>query len=233
MTSRRPLVGLTCYVERAQWTVWDQPAVLLPLGYVRAVEEAGGRPVLLPPSGEGAEETLAALDGLVLAGGADIDPSLYGARRDPATTGIRPDRDRAEMALVARALEREMPVLGVCRGMQMLNVCRGGDLVQHLGDGDAGRLHRRAPGRFSRHEVAIRRDSRLGRILGDRALVPSHHHQAVGALGEGLEAAAWAEDGTIEALEDPGRELVLGILWHPEEGEDRMIFEALVAAARR
>jgi putative glutamine amidotransferase len=225
----RPIIGITCYVERAAWTVWDAPAALLPLAYLRAVEAAGGRPLILPPSDDGGPETLDAVDALVLAGGADIDPSLYGAARGPETTDVRPDRDRFESALLEGALRRDMPVLGVCRGMQMMNVVAGGDLVQEL----RGRGHREAPGVFARHEITIDPGSRLCSILGDRSVVASHHHQAPGRLGRGLTRAAWADDGVVEAIEHPSRSFAIGILWHPEETEDRAIFEALVDAGAK
>lgn len=228
----RPIIGITCYVERAAWGVWEAPAALLPLTYVGAVEAAGGRPVLVPPSANGVEETLAALDGLILAGGADIDPGSYGATPHPETLGLRPDRDASEMALAAAALEGDVPLLGVCRGMQVLNVVRGGDLAQHLDDHVDGSEHRRGPGTFSRHEVELAAGSLLYRILGRRASVHSYHHQAPASLGRGLNKVAWAEDGTIEGIEDAGRGFAVGILWHPEEGEDRKLFEALVERAR-
>jgi putative glutamine amidotransferase len=168
----------------------------------------------------------------VLVGGADIDPASYGATRHPETTGTRPDRDRSEQALLEGAIERDMPVLAICRGMQLLNVCRGGDLEQHLEDPSVAATHKQAPGVFARHDVKVAADSRLGSILGGRALVLSHHHQAPRRLGRDLEAVAWADDGTVEALEDRSRRLLLGILWHPEEGEDRALFEALVDSTR-
>jgi putative glutamine amidotransferase len=228
----RPVVGITCYVERASWTVWDAPAALLPLSYVRALVQAGARPVLLPPVDGFVDETLAALDGIVFSGGADLDPTLYRADRRPETTGVRPDRDRAELPLMQAALERDLPVLAICRGMQLLNVARGGDLVQHLDTVGDGEVHKQGPGVFARHEVNVAPDSCLGEVLGDRAVVLSHHHQAPAALGEGLEAVAWAEDGSIEGIEDPHRRFAVGILWHPEEGEDAALFEAFVARAR-
>jgi gamma-glutamyl-gamma-aminobutyrate hydrolase PuuD len=226
-----PVIGITCYVEQAAWGVWEAPAALIPLTYVRAVEAAGGRPVIVPPSDGGVDETIAALDGLVFSGGADLDPAVYGADREPETTGTRPDRDRSELSLMSAALERDLPLLAVCRGMQLLNVCRGGDLVQHLEDPSPAATHKRGPGVFARHRVAIADGSSLGRILGERAVVLSHHHQAPGRLGAGLAAVAWAEDETIEAVEDRRHRFALGILWHPEEGDDRALFRALVGRA--
>lgn len=227
----RPIIGISSYVERAEWGPWATPAVLVPLTYVRAVNAAGGRPLVVPPMVDAVEETLDTLDGIVFSGGADLDPDVYGAPRHLETTGLRPDRDAAELALMKAALERNIPVLAVCRGMQMLNVARGGDLEQHLPERTGEDSHRKELGVFSRHDVDIEPDSVLGGIIGDRSLVASHHHQAPGRLGEGLVAAARAPDKTVEAIEDTDARLVLGVLWHPEEGEDRALFEALVHEA--
>ena len=228
-----PIIGITSYAEQARWGVWDSPAALTPLAYVHAVERAGGRPLLIPPSEEGIEETLDAVDGLLFSGGADLDPDLYGAERHPATDRVRADRDRAELALLEAALARDMPVLAVCRGSQVLNVARGGDLVQHLPDVVGDEKHKHTPGVFADHDVELRAGTRLQRVLGDRAPVKSHHHQGYGRLGDGLVEAARADDGTVEAIEDPSRRFALGVLWHPEEGEDFALFEELVAEAQR
>ncbi len=228
----RPVVGITTYVEPARWGHWELDAALLPYDYVRGIERAGGRPLLVPPSDDGVGETLDALDGLLISGGSDLDPELYGAEAHPETAGTRPERDRAELALLEAALARDMPVLAVCRGVQVLNVARGGDLVQHLPDVVGDEKHREVKGVFSEHAVRIEGGSRLGSLLGDRALVKSHHHQGLGTVGEGLREVAWADDGTVEGLEDPERRFALGVLWHPEAGEDVKLFEALVAEAR-
>lgn len=231
----KPIVGVTSYASvEARFGVWNEPVVLLPASYVTAVERAGGRPLIVPPSAADAAATLDLLDGLIVSGGPDLDPALYGAERDPRTDAPRPERDRAELALLAGALERDMPVLAVCRGSQVLNVARGGDLVQHLPDGLGHERHRHTPGQFADHDVRVDGESRLGRILGgDHAPVKSHHHQGYGRVGDALRPVAWADDGTVEALEDPGKRFALGVLWHPEEGEDRALFEALVTEARR
>jgi putative glutamine amidotransferase len=230
----RPVIGITSYAEESvRWGVWDSPAALIPLAYVRAVERAGGRPLLVPPSADGIEETLDALDALLLSGGSDLDPDLYGAEAHPETNGVRPERDRAELALLEAALARDMPVLAVCRGSQVLNVARGGDLVQHLPELVGDEKHKHTPGVFGDHDVELKAGTRLQRLLGDRAPVKSHHHQGYGRVGEGLVESAWAEDGTVEALEDPTRRFALGVLWHPEAGEDFALFEALVDEARR
>jgi putative glutamine amidotransferase len=229
----RPIIGITSYAEQARWGVWDAPAALIPMAYVRAVERAGGRPLLVPPSEDAVEETLDALDGLLFSGGADLDPELYDAEPHPTTDGVRPERDRAELALLETALERDMPVLAVCRGSQVLNVARGGDLVQHLPEVVGDERHKHTPGVFADHDVDVNPGTRLRDLLGDRAPVKSHHHQGYGRLGEGLVEAARADDGTVEAIEDPSRRFALGVLWHPEEGEDFKLFEALVEEARR
>jgi gamma-glutamyl-gamma-aminobutyrate hydrolase PuuD len=228
----RPLVGITTYVEEASWGHWRLPAALIPWSYVRAVERAGGRGLLVPPADDGVEETLDALDALVLSGGNDVDPGAYGANAHPETSGTRPERDRGELALLEAALVRDMPVLAVCRGSQLLNVARGGDLVQHLPEVVGDGRHRETPGVFSEHEVDVEAGSRLGRIVGARSGVKSHHHQGFGRVGSGLREVAWAEDGTLEAVEDPEARFAVGVLWHPEEGEDAVLFEALVAEAR-
>jgi putative glutamine amidotransferase len=229
----RPIVGITTYAEDARWGVWELPAALIPLAYVRAVEEAGGRALLVPPSTEGVEETLDALDGLLLSGGADLDPASYGAEAHPETDGVRPQRDRAELALLEGALARDMPVLAVCRGSQVLNVACGGDLVQHLPEVVGHEGHKEVPGVFADHEVEVLPETKLSDVVGGQAPVKSHHHQGFGRLGEGLREAARAEDGTVEAIEDPTRRFALGVLWHPEEAEDAALFRALVEEAKR
>lgn len=226
-----PIVGITTYAENAAWGAWNVPTALVPLAYVRAVETAGGRALLVPPSEHAVEQTLDALDGLVFSGGADLDPAGYDADPHPETNGIRPERDRAELTLMGAALERDMPILAVCRGMEIMNVLRGGDLLQHLPEVVGDEKHKHTPGVFADHDVSVADDSRLARILGDRAPVKSHHHQGVGRVGDGLVETAWAEDGTIEGLEDPERSFALGVLWHPEEDEDAALFRALVEEA--
>lgn len=228
----RPIIAITTYHSPARWGAWDLSAALLPWAYVQAVERAGGRPVLLPPVDDGLSETLDISAGLILAGGPDIEPALYGETIDEATTaGLAPDRDRAELALLAAALQRGTPVLGICRGMQLLNLAYGGTLSRHLPDEVGHEWHRTTPGQFDLHEVSTAPDSRLRSILGERATVHSAHHQGLRKIGDGLSATAWAPDGVVEGIEDPDRELVLGVLWHPEEDERSPLFDALVAAA--
>jgi putative glutamine amidotransferase len=230
----RPLIGITTYAEpEVSWGHWTLPAALVPQSYVQGVEAAGGRALLVPPSEGGEEETLDALDGVVFSGGNDLDPDVYGAEAHETTRGVNTPRDRAELALLAAALERDMPVLAVCRGSQILNVARGGDLVQHLPEVVGSEAHREVPGTFSDHDVRLDGESRLARALGEPHVpVKSHHHQGYGRIGDGLREVAWAEDGTVEALEDPRKRFAVGVLWHPEAGEDARLFEALVAEAR-
>jgi len=229
----RPLIGITTYAEPGvQWGAWNVDAALLPIEYVDVVERAGGRPLLVPPSDDAIDETLDALDGIIFSGGSDLDPSTYGQEPHEATGGIVEERDRAELALLQAALARDMPVLAVCRGSQVLNVALGGDLVQHLPDVVGDEKHKELPGEFAEHGVALDPETKLGGLLGEHAPVKSHHHQGFGRLGDGLREAARADDGTIEALEDPSRRFTLGVLWHPEAGEDMRLFEALVREAR-
>lgn len=212
----KPVIGITTYVVPASWGHWQLETALIPYDYVRAVERAGGRALLVPPDDESVEETLDRLDGIVFSGGEDI--------------GENDARDRGELALLQAALARDLPVLAVCRGFEVLNVARGGDLVQHLPDVVGHEEHRPVLGEFSDHPVRVDPSSKIGEVAGD---VKSHHHQGVGRIGEGLREVAWAEDGTVEALEDPDKPFVVGVLWHPEAGEDQRLFEQLVEAARR
>jgi gamma-glutamyl-gamma-aminobutyrate hydrolase PuuD len=228
----RPLIGITTYLTRARFGAWEEDSALVPADYVRAVERAGGRALLVPPSEDGIEETLDALDAIVFSGGSDLDPSTYGQDPHDATDGIVEERDRAELALLQAALARDLPVLAVCRGSQVLNVALGGDLVQHLPEVIGDEKHLQLPGEFSEHGVVLEPESKLGGLLGEHAPVKSHHHQGFGKLGIGLREAARADDGTIEALEDPSRRFTLGVLWHPEAGEDMRLFEALVREAQ-
>jgi putative glutamine amidotransferase len=229
----RPLIGITSYAEEVRWGVWKEAAAVVPLAYVRAVESAGGRPLVVPPAPEGVAETLDALDGVIFSGGADLDPGLYDAQPHPETDDPREARDKAELELLRAALDRDMPVLAICRGSQVLNVARGGDLVQHLPEEVGHDRHRHEPGAFSDHDVSVAGESRLGTLIGERAPVKSHHHQGFGRIGAGLKEVAWAEDGVVEGLEDPEKRFALGVLWHPEEGEDFALFKALVDEARR
>ena len=230
---RRPIVGLSTYVEPARWVAHNAPAAILHMSYVDAVREAGGRAVLLPPD-DIDDGVLELLDGLIITGGADVEPARYGAEPH-RTTVCRPDRDAGELALLRGAWERDIAVLGVCRGMQLMAVAAGGTLHQHLPELLGSEHHR--PGPFDRvvfgsHEVELAEGSRCRSVLGDRLQVNSLHHQAVADPGK-LTATGWCvEDGLIEAVEDPTRRFSVGVQWHPEES-DREIITALVRAAAR
>lgn len=231
MPARRPVVGITSYVEQARWGVWDQPAVVLPFRYVERVEAAGARAVVLPPASEGVGEVIDRLDAIVFAGGADIAPDIYGEVPHRETTGTRPERDAGEIPLMRAALDRDLPLLGICRGMQLLAVVSGGSLVQHLPELVGHDDHRPTPGVYGMHEVRLDAGSRIAAILGEDVSVPTYHHQGLASAGS-LKITGWAHDGTPEAVEDPERRFTLGVLWHPEAAEDLRLFEALVAAAR-
>jgi gamma-glutamyl-gamma-aminobutyrate hydrolase PuuD len=226
----KPVVGITTYLTRAAWGAWDLDAALVPAAYVRGVERAGGVPLLIPPSGD-VNETLDRVDGVVFSGGSDLDPGLYGAEAHPETSGVVRERDDFELRLMQAALARDIPLLAICRGSQMLNVALGGDLEQHVPDRVGTDVHKQTNGVFADHDVAVLAGTRLAAILGDRHDVKSHHHQGFGRIGDGLQVAAKAADGTVEGLEDPDRRFTLGVLWHPEEGEDMALFEALVEEA--
>src|SRR5262249_43620231 len=227
----KPLVGITTYVTPAAWGHWEMEAALVPAQYVQAVERAGGRPLLVPPRPGGEDRPLGPIGRLIFPGGSDLEPDSYGQEAHPETKGVHPERDEAELALLTAALERDLPVLAICRGSQVLNVALGGDLVQHLPEVVGDEKHKDSPGAFSDHDVELEMGTRVAQLLGERASVKSHHHQGFGRLGDGLVEAARAEDGTIEAVEDPSRRFALGVLWHPEAGEDLKLFEELVREA--
>lgn len=231
VAAMRPLVGITAFVEQARWRVWDKPAVMLPYAYVRHVEDAGGRAVLVPPFRGDPGEIVDRVDALVLSGGPDIDPARYGVPPHPLTADVRPERDEAELGLIAAARARDLPVLGICRGMQLLTVAHGGSLHQHLPDILGHDRHLPATGVYGEHSVRISPGSVVHEIIGDAAVVPSYHHQGIATPGS-LTACGWAEDGSIEAVEAPIRRFLVGVMWHPEAGTDGRLFQALVTAAR-
>lgn len=233
----RPLIGVCAAVEKASFGVWsDEPAVLLPLSYARAIHGAGGMMAMLPPDRRATEdpaELLDRLDAVVLGGGADIDPETQGAEAHPETVGMNPDRDRFEIALAREALERGIPLLGVCRGMQILNVACGGTLDQHLPDRLGHDRHRPVPGSWAEHDVRIEPGSLAARAAGtERLTVKSHHHQGVDAIPDSLSASAWAtDDESVEAIESIEGDFVLGVLWHPEEDPEDGVIRSLVSRA--
>lgn len=234
-TGGRPVIGVCTALELASWGAWEVQANLSPRTYSVAIARAGGLPVLLPAddaSAEAPDELLDLVDALLLAGGSDVDPGSYGARPRAETGTTWPERDRFELALAHRAIERDVPLLGVCRGMQVLNVAYGGTLEQHL---EGTGVHRPTPGAFSEHEVMLEPGSLAARSVGaDRTTVKSHHHQGVAVLGEGLMVSGRAApDDLVEAVEDPSHRHVLGVLWHPEEDERSRVLGALVDEARK
>ncbi|MFG2891610.1 gamma-glutamyl-gamma-aminobutyrate hydrolase family protein [Streptomyces sp. NPDC048248] len=225
----QPLIGISTYQEEARWGVWTLPAAVLPAGYHRLVQRSGGLAALLPPDAPAtAAAAVARLDALVIAGGADVEPARYGAEPHPRTGPPAVERDAWELALIEAALERELPLLGICRGLQLLNVARGGTLLQHL-DGHTG-----PPGVFGRHDIEPVPGTQLSKALPEPVSVPTYHHQAIDRLGSGLVPSAYAPDGTIEAVELPPEEhgFALAVQWHPEAGDDTRVMDALVTAAR-
>jgi putative glutamine amidotransferase len=237
VSARVPVIGICVAIEEASWAAWRVVCNLSPRSYSEAVQRAGGIALLLPPDERVAESpdgVLDLVDGLMLAGGSDVDAGSYGAAPHPETKGARPERDRFEIALTRRALERDMPLLAVCRGMQILNVARGGTLVQHLPEEVGHEEHRHTPGVFSDHSVRLEAGSLAARAVGTASTaVKSHHHQGVDALAAGVRATGWTDgDGVVEAIEVPERRFALGVLWHPEEDERSRVIGALVEEAR-
>ncbi len=238
--SAPPVIGLCTALERARWSVWDLEAVLLPRNYVLAVQRAGAIALLLPPDPEATRDPdrlLDLIDGLLLAGGADMDPATYGAEPHAATVGSVPERDAFELALANRAMERDLPFLGICRGMQVMNVARGGTLNQHLPDDYGHEDHRRALGTFDNadHDVRLASGSLAARVAREEIHgTKSHHHQGVERIGDGLEVTGWATiDDLPEAIEVPGNRFALGVQWHPEADEASPLIAALVDEARQ
>jgi putative glutamine amidotransferase len=236
---RRAVIGLCAALERAQWSVWDQPAMLLPRNYVDAVQRAGATALLLPPDPllvKRPGELLELLDGLLLAGGADIDPALYGQAAHAETQETVPERDAFEIALTRGAIERDIPVLGICRGMQLINIALGGSLTQHLPEHLGHEEHRKVIGSFdgSDHDVELLDGTLAMRVIGARRhATKSHHHQGVERIGDGLLVSATASaDGLVEAVELPDRSFVLGVQWHPEADETSPVIAGFVAAAQ-
>jgi putative glutamine amidotransferase len=237
---RSAVIGIATALERAAWSVWDQQAALLPLSYVEAVQRAGGLAVMLPPDERlvaDPGQALALIDGLMLAGGADIDPASYRQEPHPETADTMPERDAFEIALVRGAIARDMPVLGICRGMQLINVACGGTLLQHLPERYGHHEHRRVLGSFdgADHDVTLSDGSAAAGAAGEVShATKSHHHQGVDDLGEGLVVSGLSTlDDLPEAIELPDRRFVLGVQWHPEADADSTVIAAFVDAARR
>lgn len=234
----RPRIGVSTYREQAAWGVWDFDAAVLPYTYVECVAVAGAIPLLLAPIDaddvdEVAAETVAALDGIVITGGPDIDPAAYGQAPHPETGVPRTQRDAWELALLEAALERDVPVLGICRGAQLMNVAHGGTLIQHLPEAAGATDHRDGVARFGSTRVSLRTDALPGSILGAQLDVSCYHHQAIAALGSGLSVTGRAPDGTVEAISVDGADFAVGVQWHPETDRELRLFAALAAAAAR
>jgi putative glutamine amidotransferase len=234
----RPVIGICTALERARWSVWDQQAALLPRNYIDAVQRAGGLALMIPPDERLIAEphqALELIDGLMLAGGSDIDPACYGDETHAETLGTVPERDAFEIALARAALERDLPLLGVCRGMQLINVACGGTLLQHLPERFGHHQHRRALGSFdgADHDVRLLAGSLAARVAGEtKHPTKSHHHQGVDRVGAGLEISGWSTmDALPEALELPGHRFALGVQWHPEADQASPFIGALVHAA--
>jgi putative glutamine amidotransferase len=230
-----PLIGVTTYLERAQQGVWDVRAAFLPEQYLTGVTASGGIALLLPPQNpEAADAAIAGMDGLILSGGADVAPELYGEERHPLTDPARVDRDAWELALFRAAERRRIPVLAICRGLQLVNVARGGTLQQHLPESLGTERYRLGGGVFAENDIEVADDTALAGVLGAGDVrVHSYHHQGIDRLGEGLVVAARSEDGLVQAFVDTSAGHVVGIQWHPEENaEDRRLFADLVSQAR-
>ncbi|MCT2594016.1 gamma-glutamyl-gamma-aminobutyrate hydrolase family protein [Streptomyces sp. N2-109] len=230
----KPIIGITTYQEQASWRGWHRHASLVPTDFLNAVADAGGTPVLLPPFGAAAEAAAvtAGLDGLLLVGGADIDPARYGTDPSPHTSGVTPERDTWEFALLEVALEEDLAVFGVCRGMQIINVLLGGTLQQHLPDVVQHDNHQSAEPEFRKNLVFLDPCQLPGSVLGEQAVLPCYHHQGVERLGKGVRDTGWSKDGVIESLSLPDRRFVLGMQGHPEVGPDRNLFREFAEAAR-
>ena len=233
----RPVIGITSYVEPASWAAWkDVPAALVPHGYVRHVHEAGGLALVVPPlpddaTDDDARTVLSRLDGLILAGGVDVEPSRYGQPAHESVQLPRPDRDASELRFATVTKTDDFPVLGICRGMQVMAVAAGGELEQHLPDRLGHQGHSPAPGMYGEHPVELAPGSLLHKILGDSVTVQTYHHQGVTTF-PGYTSSGWSNDGVIEAFEDEHARFRVAVQWHPEVGADPRLFEALVAACR-
>ncbi|MGJ0203727.1 gamma-glutamyl-gamma-aminobutyrate hydrolase family protein [Leucobacter sp. gxy201] len=236
--SPAPIIGITSYLEQAQTGVWDVKASFLPQVYMNAVTDVGGTVLVLPPqpiTADAARAIVGTLDGLILSGGADVDPARYGETPHDRTGAPRVDRDEFEAALIEAAIEAELPLLGICRGAQMLNVEMGGTLLQHLPDVVGDDRYQIGAGVFNEVEVEVDAGTRIAEIYGDDRTAGAHlyHHQAIGEVGDGLTVTSRTEDGIIESIELTSIPFGVAVQWHPEENvEDRRLFQGLVDAAR-
>lgn len=236
---RRPWIVIPASLEQARWTVWDKEAILVPQSYIAAIQRSGGTALIVPPDDEliaNPDQILDRADGLVLVGGSDIDPASYDASPHAQTVDVHRSRDHFEIALTRAAIERDIPLLGICRGMQILNVAYGGTLIQHLPEDLGHDHHRRSVGSFENaaHDVRLEPGTLAAEAAGETVhTTMSHHHQGVNRIGEGLVASGWSVlDGLVEAIEMPDRRFVLGVQWHCEEDPNARVIGALVAAAR-
>ena len=234
---RRPVIGLTTYLEQARSGVWDVPAAFLPKVYFEAVTRAGGTVVLLPPQpidDDAADAILDGVDGLIVTGGKDVEATRYGQTPHPTNDAPRRDRDDLELVLLRRALERDIPFFGICRGMQVLNVLRGGTLIQHLPEVIGSERYNAGGGVFTPNPAITVPGTRLAELVGDELTVQSYHHQAIDRVGAGLTVSARGDDGVIQAVDIDGATFGVAVQWHPEMSPDDLrLFEALVDAAAR
>ena len=236
MNASRPVIGLTTYLQQAKSGIWDVHASFLPGIYLEGVTLAGGIATLLPPQpvdADIANQVLDGIDGLIITGGRDVDPAAY--RHDPHRMTDEPDRGRDtwEFALVAAAIARHLPVLGICRGAQVLNVALGGTLHQHLPDIVGHTRHQQGNAVFTTSSIRTVAGSRLAGLVGESTNAQCYHHQSIDRLGNGLMISALDDDGVIEGVEIPGHDFVLAVQWHPEETlDDLRLFAGLVEAAR-
>ncbi len=237
MSASRPVIGILTPITVAEYGFWNQPSAVMPVNYIDAVQAAGALTLLATPDPAITDDPDALLDrfdGLILAGGADLDPAVYGAPAHPETNGCQRDRDDFELALARRAVARDLPLLGICRGIQVLNVAFGGTLHQHLPELLGHGEHRRVPGSFegAAHDVMLLPDSLAARATGElRHSTRSHHHQAIDRVGDGLTVSGRSDlDDLVEAVELPGARFVLAVQWHPEADPASRLIEAFVAA---